>query len=53
MSELMNTKCMADQINVEKTMLERDAKTNNTKMHEMQLSLDEASRNISDLEASL
>ena len=43
---------MADQLNVEKALLERDAKANLTKLHDMQVRLDEAARNLSNLEAS-
>ena len=46
----MNTKAIADKATVEKAILERDIKTHQGRFNEIQGRLDEASRNLSDLE---
>ena len=46
----MNAKAREDKVNMEKSVLERDAKVVQNKLNDAQLRLDEASRNLSDLE---
>ena len=50
-NELTNSKAEADKLNMEKAVLERDAKGAHHKLNEAQLRLDEAARNLSDLES--
>ena len=48
--DLMSSKAMYDKINVEKALLDRELKSCNQKFQDVQLRLDEAGRNLSDLE---
>ena len=50
-NELTNSKTESDKLKMEKAVLERDAKNAHYKLNEAQLRLDEASRNLSDLES--
>ena len=50
-SELTNSKAQSDKLAMEKAVLERDAKGAHHKLNEAQLRLDEAARNLSDLES--
>jgi myosin heavy chain 6/7 len=47
----MNGKSVADKLNVDRAIMERDSKATAAKLSEAQFRLDEASRNLSDLEA--
>ena len=49
--DLMSSKAISDKLNVEKSLLDREVKSINQKYQDAQLRLDEASRNLSDLEA--
>ena len=49
--DLMSSKAISDKLNVEKSLLDREVKNTNQKYQDAQLRLDEASRNLSDLEA--
>ena len=46
----MSSKAMYDKMNVEKALLDRELKSSNQKFQDVQLRLDEAGRNLSDLE---
>ena len=48
--DLMSSKAMYDKMNVEKALLDRELKSSNQKFQDVQLRLDEAGRNLSDLE---
>ena len=48
--DLMSSKAMYDKMNVEKALLDRELKSANQKFQDVQLRLDEAGRNLSDLE---
>ena len=50
-NELTNSKTESDKLKMEKAVLERDSKNAHYKLNEVQLRLDEASRNLSDLES--
>lgn len=50
-NELLDSKAMADRFNVERAQMERDVKSMTSKLHDSQLRLEEAGRNLSSLEA--